>query len=602
MPARPVLQSISFEDIVPLLVSTYQRGHLVPFIGAGMSAPKLALWKPFVLRLEKDAGIVPSHPSLDVRAQRAANAIRNNRGRGCFFTSLKEAIKGERFYSGLPPQTKALAAIYWPLAISTNYDDLYLSACRQNSDDMLSPVILGRSPADCKQVMSSLHGPFDRETIWHIQGFLGGQYPECDTVATIEPRRLANLRDELVIGHSEYRLVTNTAVHFRRCFGEVFRSRSFLFLGSSLSEEYFLNLFGEILELCGPSTVPHFAFMPNQSVDARFLAEQMNITVCPYDSWDELPRWLDRLKNAIEKPEARTTSWCTEIGDNCELEIVPHAPLPMPGPREAVAAVARRDEAGCPQFPESQPKELEAKFSGAPFPRNRHVVQSQQPGWYAVTGRDLKSKDPGDCDVVHTAVTELLNKVAGEYSVLHMHLPSAGGTVPPVYGFMETVRAFGNWNRKRQQRHPLKLILYVGSQVILNLTAHQIDVCELLTSGLTRFWTVVHPEGNKEPVRRALFCPTSTTKLGAVLKIVGIPPSKNWLVSLCPSPRQDHTLPANLSNAESLAGRSLRDIGVVFGSTLTIERTDLSWTADCLNTQAAEPRLRRVNSQRAHRA
>jgi hypothetical protein len=183
MSSRTGLQSIDFEEMLPLLVSTYQRGHLVPFIGAGMSVPKLALWKPLVLNLEKEAGIAPSHPSLDVRAQRAANAIRNTRGRECFLRCLTEAIKGEEFHSGLPPQTKALAAIYWPLVISTNYDDLFFRACSQNADDVLSPVVLGRCPADCKRVMSSLNGPFDRRTIWHIQGFLGGQYREHDTMS-----------------------------------------------------------------------------------------------------------------------------------------------------------------------------------------------------------------------------------------------------------------------------------------------------------------------------------------------------------------------------------------------------------------------------------
>jgi hypothetical protein len=334
MPARPVFQSYAFEQILPLLVSTYQRGHLVPFIGAGMSAPNLATWEPFVLNLEKDAGVTtPSHPSLDIRAQRAADAIRNSRGRECFLTSVGEAIKGKNFDPGsdFPPQTKALAAIYWPLSISTNYDDLFLSACRARPDDTLGPVILGRCPADCKRVMSSLHGPFDRETIWHIQGFLGGQNAKCDAVSMIEPERLDILRDELVIGHSEYRLVTNTAVHFRRCFGEVFRTRSFLFLGSSLAEDYFLNLFGEVLELCGPSTVPHFAFMREEDppVDIRFLAEQMNITVCLYKDWGELPKWLNRLKQEISKGRQRGSAvgasmWGT--GATWRLFHIPNSP------------------------------------------------------------------------------------------------------------------------------------------------------------------------------------------------------------------------------------------------------------------------------------
>ena len=56
-----------------------------------------------------------------------------------------------------------------------------------------------------------------------------------------------------------YRRTANTAVPFRLCFGEVFLSRWFLFLGSSLSEDYFWNLFGETLERCGANFAPRFA-------------------------------------------------------------------------------------------------------------------------------------------------------------------------------------------------------------------------------------------------------------------------------------------------------------------------------------------------------
>ena len=113
---------------------------------------------------------------------------------------------------------------------------------------------------------------------------------------------VAALREEMVIGHSDYWRAANTAVHFRRCFGEVFGSRSFLFLGSGLSDEYFLNLFGKSLELRGPSPEPHFAFLPrNQDIHVRFLAEEINIIVCEYDEHQQLIPWLKTLKEALQK-------------------------------------------------------------------------------------------------------------------------------------------------------------------------------------------------------------------------------------------------------------------------------------------------------------
>lgn len=80
------------------------------------------------------------------------------------------ALKGEEFdRSEIPEQTKALAAIYWPLSVSTNYDHLFYCSCRETFEDRLPPMVLGRGAEDCKQVMSALVSPFDREIIWHIQ-------------------------------------------------------------------------------------------------------------------------------------------------------------------------------------------------------------------------------------------------------------------------------------------------------------------------------------------------------------------------------------------------------------------------------------------------
>lgn len=71
-----------FDDILPLLVSTYQQGHLAPFLGAGVSARKLTLWGEFLARFEEQAGLDPLEcQSLkitpDARAQRAGALIKN---------------------------------------------------------------------------------------------------------------------------------------------------------------------------------------------------------------------------------------------------------------------------------------------------------------------------------------------------------------------------------------------------------------------------------------------------------------------------------------------------------------------------------------------
>ena len=566
--------------MLPLLASAYNSGRLVPFIGAGMSRQKVVGWDGFVVNLEKAAKLPPGRGEhLEVRAQRAAAMIRRTGSDDDFFNAIRQSLKDERFDElDLPAQTAALSAIYWPLTISTNYDDLFYTACRKAFETRLEPLVLGRSASDCKRVMSSLVSPFDREIVWHIQGFLGGQGSKFPLK---RDRELLRLHRELVIGHSEYRKVTNTAIHFRRCFGEVFRTRSLLFLGSSLSEEYFWNLFGEMLELCGPSPVPHFALLPKSvDVDIRFLAEEMNITILQYKHYEELPDLLAHLKKLIDDPSARVSRWTLDTKKGPSLEITPHAPLPIPGINAdfAVAVVVRTDSKGRFQIEPDQ-EELRARFRNQSFSRGKHVV-SPAPGLFAVRAR---AGNPNETDSIGTAVEQLLSKVDRRRRVVHMHLPAEGGTVPPVYGFIEAIRAYGSWARGKNARE-LRLVVYVGPQVILNLTSHQIDLEELLTSRLIRFWTAVNEtrtpahhdhDGNsdREPIQRVLY-KTPKTKLSDVLVEVlgnlGETALKTWSVSLSPSPR--HEVKKEVVTAQSVADCSLCDVGVVFGSVLTLNR------------------------------
>jgi hypothetical protein len=295
---------LRFEDMLPLLVSAYERGRLVPFLGAGMSAPACAQWGELVANLERLASVKPPGPvdataaqpagNLTARADHAAAVLRNQGSTDEFWRKLRKALQTSHPME-VSPQTRALAKLDWPLVITTNYDDMFLTAAQELATGDIRP--LTRHPWHCKEVMNSLAEPAGRYA-WHIQGFLGGQ---IDPSLVPEARRqqpesllrrvpYQRLLDDLVLGHGEYRRVTNLEPQFRRCFAEVFRQRSFLFLGSSLSEEYFLNLFGEILEIYGANPLPHFAFASRGKTDARFLLERMNIFVCEYDEHNVLPQ------------------------------------------------------------------------------------------------------------------------------------------------------------------------------------------------------------------------------------------------------------------------------------------------------------------------
>src|SRR5580704_1684377 len=101
-----------FEEILPLLVSTYRQGSLVPFIGAGMSAGRLTLWPEFVKKLEKEASISYDDSlkeAYDARAQYACTKIQNSRGRACFLDAVRKALSTECVSKDIPPQTTSLA-------------------------------------------------------------------------------------------------------------------------------------------------------------------------------------------------------------------------------------------------------------------------------------------------------------------------------------------------------------------------------------------------------------------------------------------------------------------------------------------------------------
>ena len=575
------------EELLPLLVSTYLRGHLVPFLGAGMSYPNLVLWDEFVTNLEQAAGVKHDgkySSNLDVRAQNACTMIRYSRGAECFLDAIGKALWARGKPHEMPPQTAALAEIHWPLVVSTNYDDLYLAACLNSAcgrPPETPPIPLGRSPKDCKLIMSSLHGPLDQRFVWHVQGFLGGQY-----LADIEKRvpSLGELRQQLVVGHAEYRVVTNAQPHFRRCFLELFKSRSFLFLGSGLTETYFLNLFEEALELLGPSEVPHFAVAQKGAVDAHFLADQMNITVCEFDNLAcDLPVWLAQLRDSIDGPRrVRNTEWSFAVGAGVgadELKIVREDAPVRPGPREVVALVAGRDKHKQQPILTGAYKELDGESQRA---IGNHIVRYDDSGVYAVTARCKGNEDDGAVD---EAVIEFLDEIAREHRTgnlervtVHLQLSPAGGTVPPVFAFIRAVSAFGAWTRKRDTdppRNPFRLIVHIQSQVEFNLMAGRIDIHELLSSDLIRFWSVVLLEPEKEPVRRILHYKDSTL-LRDVLEDLGIPSDSekaaDWRLSVCPSPRKEPPEGPSWPLFEN-ASPTLLSLGIGFGSVVTLKCT-----------------------------
>src|SRR5262245_53101752 len=138
---KQALQNRQFETALPRLLGAYDRGRLVPFLGAGASVPACPLWPEFVENLETLAGLRPKSvkskspvtQSSQHLIRRAAHAVRRlkNEGDVTFVEVIKGAIQSKKtktscpFDIHAPPVSSALAGIWWPLVLTTNYDDWF---------------------------------------------------------------------------------------------------------------------------------------------------------------------------------------------------------------------------------------------------------------------------------------------------------------------------------------------------------------------------------------------------------------------------------------------------------------------------------------------
>ena len=295
-----------------LLLAAYDRGRLVPFIGAGMSRPACVGWKPFVRNLEAQCKL----PKTDGEPiQRAFHAVQRLRLLG---TEVPKAVADAVYTDDksasrkVPAHTEALASLFWPLVCTTNYDDIYVRGrTRQRSRKPEQPrplSVVGRSDADCHRVLRHMSFPAG-ELVWALQGFLRPR-----DRGLVHPDRRCEaypLEKELVVGHAEYRRVANREPHFRRCFSEVFRRSCLLFLGSGLTEPYFLGLLDEILELTGPPELPHFAFVESGKIDQDLMQQRYHIHCMTYPAKEhgQVECYLREFRDAVTGCRVRCSGW-----------------------------------------------------------------------------------------------------------------------------------------------------------------------------------------------------------------------------------------------------------------------------------------------------
>jgi hypothetical protein len=599
----------TFEEILPRLVATYECGRLVPFIGSGMSWPVCVDWKTLVRNLERAAAAdgepeppgeefrepePPREESSAVLVRRANAAVRKLQASkpGAFLAAVEHATVGD---SGegqeIPPQTKALAELWWPLVLTTNYDNVFEEAFARrfkSVEGSLAPdySVVGRSPEDCQRVLNSL-STAGRSLIWALQGYFDRPFNR---------KHHESLHGQIVIGHEQYRRVTYREIHFRRAFAEVFRQRSLLFLGSGISETYLQDLFGEVLELFGPSTRPHYALLPEGAVDPDFMLSRFQITVTTYtvatdrkDPHQQVVENLRNLKQAVERNGERQAAWSWSsaaslagaTGGGPGLKIV-RAPLPLspPGPGHCLVVSAggsRRSFFFSPgiqrvlpgwgvqpnQQPEVAEKPEEAKYIG---------VFSPKAQVYAVRARTEASERA--LSSIYTATLLVLCKAAAEpeHRCINMHL-IAGGSVeshgrrpfPPRFSLVEMVRAYAAWRRENPDAVCDVAIHIIDEAVSREIASGRIDISELLNCRDIRFWAEIVLDSGE--LDRRLFQCMPEEQLGKIVGDMNLSPDL-WKVDVTPPPFFEEP-PQKI---EPLLSSSLRELGVVPGSTLHFRR------------------------------
>ena len=580
-----------FDKALPRLVGAYESGRLVPFIGSGLSAGACTSWPEMIARLETRAfdergrrSNGRAKPSdLIERANGAVRALKTGAPRA-FEKAMRYAVVARP--DTIPKATRALAKVWWPLVLSTNYDNCYIAAFLKRYPNELYGVV-GRSAEDCQRVLTSLTNP-GRALLWALQGHMNVPCRvELNGPAAAER---AKLEGELVVGHEEYRRVTYRDPGFRRAFAEVFRQRSLFFLGAGIKESYLQELFGEVLEIYGPSSRPHYAIMPRGEVDPDFMLARFQIRVLefPDGQYGEVERWLGQLVEAVRSRTQRPFAWSyggvhpakARQWYGAESLRIERSFLPAErrsGECMLVTGIAAGNRL---RFTPAVARRFKTWGIADARPKKRSGLLREYVGAGVFAIRSAANAGASGLTHVYDAAGDAFRRIGSRFHTIHMQLVAtragkapnedpAGPGFPARFVLIQTVRAWRDW-RVRHPKSRRKLVLHVlADSVTMEIAAGRLDVLELLSCDDVRFSAeIVRDDRTVE--RRVFELPPRTTRLQAVTRQLDLRP-RQWKVEVSPRPSLHRAFRPEL-RVETSLGRSLHELGVVPGSTLHFRR------------------------------
>ncbi len=557
---------LKFEDALPQLVTAYREGILVPFLGSGMSMGVCTSWHDMLIGLLKKLDLkVPD----DLKTDKAHDSKSLYRVADEVIGPLeaqplkkrakiyRAGLSYGRFTKDIPSQTKALAGAFWPLVITTNYDDVYWKATPKGGQNP-APTVLGRDRRDCHEVLSSLDLGLE-PLLWCIQGFVGGQLAKPKDVVRNRQKRERLLR-EVVIGHQQYQRATNDAPHFRRAFAEVCRRRSLLFLGSGITEDYLINLFSEIRHHHGPSRRPHFALLQkddHREDEYRFMELRLGIVPILYEdeNHSEIPEWLKMFADEVRKPPFepnKNKTWKPSSqmiaanyrigkgdGSHIDLEIKSRA-LQKSDDEAIIISVGK--SGGTPLLgrmaQDVLPSNLENSWKSYSKEPNR-VFQHKKAQWLFAIAARKKSSDYRDLGIIPEALASGLEAAAKCHSVIHVGAIASGPESPwhPAHPFVQMLCGIRKFVASNNTGCAKRIVLHIVDwRVWLAIWAKKVVIPELLFSGLVTYSVDLESyTGDRE--RFSVTMPANKC-LKDLLKRCGLK-KKQWKVELKPSLGKD---------------------------------------------------------------